>query len=67
MQDKKELVAKGFRITMACLPFMFSGPYVLHLGFQFRNYLTIGTGIILMGIAMYLLFKGLKTIVNALF
>ncbi|NQY05557.1 MAG: hypothetical protein HRT68_04960 [Flavobacteriaceae bacterium] len=65
--NKKEILAKGFRLTMACLPFMFLGPYVLHLGFQFRNYLTIGCGILLMGVAMFLLFKGLKTIMKAFF
>lgn len=66
-KDKKEVLAKGLRTLAMCLPFMAAGPVILHLGFKLRNYLTISIGILLMFIAIYLLFKGLNTIIKAFF
>lgn len=67
MSEKRTAIASGFKICMMSLPFMFLGPYITHLGFNFRNYITLGIGIILMFVAMFILFKGLRKIVNALF
>lgn len=66
-ENKKEILAKGLRTLAMCLPFMAVGPVILHFGFRLRNYLTIAVGVILMFIAIYLLFKGLNTILKAFF
>ena len=65
--NKKEILGKGLRTLAMCLPFMAAGPVILHFGFRLRNYLTIAVGVILMFIAVYLLFKGLNTILKAFF
>lgn len=65
--DKKKMLAKGIKLMASCLPFMFLGPVILQYGFEFRNYLTITCGVLMMGLAVFLLFKGLITVVNAFF
>ena len=66
-ETKKELLARGLRTLALSLPFIAAGPFVLHLGFQLRNYLTITIGVLLMFVAIYLMFKGLNTILKAFF
>ena len=47
--------------------FMFTGPFLLHLGFNLRNYLTICIAGICCITAILLTIKGLHTIIKALF
>ena len=51
----------------AALFFMFSGPFLLHLGFKLRNFLTLSFAAIFCIAAILLAMKGLHTIMKALF
>ncbi len=63
----KTLLANGVKYMATAILFMFLGPFVLHLGFKFHNYLTIGFGGLFCIVAILLVMKGLHTIIAALF
>jgi hypothetical protein len=67
MRTNKELLAKGIKFMAIALIFMFLGPFLMHLGFKLRNFLTIGVAGICCIAAILLTMKGLHTIMKALF
>ncbi len=67
MRTNKEVLGKGIKYMAFALFFMFMGPFLLHLGFKFRNYLTLTIAGICCIAAILLTMKGLHTIIKALF
>lgn len=67
MRTNKEVLVKGIKFMAISLFFMFSGPFLLHLGFKLRNFLTIGIAGLFCIAAILLAMKGLHTIMKALF
>lgn len=67
MRTNKEILSKGIKYMAIALFFMFSGPFLLHLGFKLRNLLTIGIAGLFCIAAILLTMKGLHTIIKALF
>ncbi len=71
MATNKDLLAKGIKYLAGALPLLFIGPSIIYNAFMNQqnvwHYLVLGIGIIACLAAMYLMFKGLKTITNSLF
>ena len=71
MATNKELLAKGVKYLFGALPLMFIGPVILNSSFKNKEnqyyYLVLSIGILVCLSSMYLAFKGLKTITDALF
>jgi uncharacterized membrane protein YfcA len=71
MSAKKENLAKGLRFLFGALPLMFMGPSVIYNAFMNKHtnwhYLVLAIGCILCILAVFLAFKGIKTITDALF
>ena len=71
MATNKELLSKGVKYLFGALPLMFIGPSVMYNAFMNKEnnwhylVLTVGCGICILSV--FLAFKGLKTITNALF
>lgn len=68
--DRNELV-RGIKYELAALPLLILGPVLITMGFkaikQHNNYVLLIIGILIALIAMFLLFKGIKIILNAFF
>ena len=71
MNTKKELLNKGIKFMLYALPLMFIGPSVIYNAFinkqNMWHYLVLTIGIFLCFLAVYFLFKGIKTITDSLF
>ncbi|KDN56274.1 DUF6095 family protein [Flavobacterium seoulense] len=71
MPTNKELLSKAIRYLTGALPLLFLGPSMIYNAFMNQHtvwhYLVLGIGIIACLASVYLIFKGLKTIINALF
>ncbi|MGL2963509.1 DUF6095 family protein [Flavobacterium sp. RSB2_4_14] len=71
MSAKKELLNKGIKFMLYALPLMFIGPSVIYNAFINKknvwHYLVLTIGIFLCLSAVYFLFKGIKTLTDALF
>ncbi|MCG2611907.1 DUF6095 family protein [Flavobacterium sp. SM15] len=71
MSTNKQLLVKGVRYLAFALPLMFLGPSVIHSSFKNQGhpfYIPIlGLGIIFCLASMFLLFKGIQTIMKSLF
>ena len=71
MATNKELLSKGVKYLFGALPLMFIGPSVMYNAFMNKEnnwhylVLTVGCGICILSV--FLAFKGLKTITNAMF
>ncbi len=67
----KKLLVKGIKYMAITLPLLFLCPYILTLSFlnkeNFAFYIFFALGIIAGGFALYLFFKGIKTILNSIF
>ena len=67
----KELLAKGIKYLTGALPLMFIGPTVIYNAFMNQHtnwhYLVLAIGIVACLASMYLMFKGLKIIMNGIF
>ena len=67
----KELLTKGVRLMVICLLLMFAGPFMLHVAFSNQEkplFIPILiAGILLSAGAIYLLFKGINTILDSMF
>jgi Family of unknown function (DUF6095) len=67
----KELIGKGVKYLFGALPLMFIGPSVIYNAFMNKDnnwhylVLVVGCGICIT--AVFLAFKGIRTITNALF
>lgn len=64
--DKKKLY-KGIRTLAFALPLMALGPVGITLGFKTENTPILIVGIVLAILAVYLAFKGILRIMNAVF
>jgi hypothetical protein len=71
MATNKELLSKGIKYLSGALPLLFIGPAIIHNAFINKqnvwHYLILAIGITASLGAMYLLYKGLNTIMKALF
>ncbi|TCK64744.1 hypothetical protein DFQ05_2730 [Winogradskyella wandonensis] len=67
----KEVLSKGIRIMLICLFLMFAGPTVVHIAFSNDNkplYIPLLIlGILFCVLAIFTLYKGIKTIMDSLF
>jgi hypothetical protein len=67
----KERLGKGIQYLFGALPLMFIGPSVIYNAFMNKNndwhYLVLVVGCALCLTAMWLAFKGIRTITNAFF
>ncbi len=68
---KQELLAKGIKYLAGALPLMFIGPSIIYNAFMNKennwHYLVLVAGIVACITSVFLAFKGLKTITDALF
>ncbi|KGO90635.1 DUF6095 family protein [Flavobacterium suncheonense] len=71
MSTNKQLLVKGIRYLAFALPLMFLGPSVIHSSFKNQEhplYIPIlGLGIIFCMLSIFLMFKGIQTIMKSLF
>lgn len=71
MSTNKEILYKGIKYLGFALPLMFIGPSVIHMSFKNQNnsfYIPVlAIGIILCLLSIYLIFKGIQTIMKSLF
>lgn len=71
MATNKEILSKGIKYLLFALPLMFIGPSVIFSSFKNQEhpfYIPIlGLGIIMCLSAIYLIFKGIQTIMKSLF
>lgn len=71
MATNKELLNKGVKYLAGALPLLLIGPAIIHNAFINKqnvwHYLVLGIGILVCLVGVYLMAKGLKTMVNSLF
>ena len=71
MSTNKDLLAKGVKYLFVALPLMFIGPSIMYNALMNKHtsihYLILAIGILMSLLSMYLAFKGIKTITDALF
>ena len=71
MSTNKEVLTKGIKYIAWALPLYFMGPSVVYNAFMNKqnnwHYLVLAVGIVVSFFAIYLTFKGLKTILNSMF
>lgn len=71
MPDNKKLLDKGIKFMLYALPLMFIGPSVIYNAFinkdDMWHYLVLAIGIMLCVLAVYFMFRGIKTLTDALF
>ena len=71
MSDNKKLMDKGIKYMLYALPLMFIGPSVIYNAFINKqnvwHYLVLAVGIALSLLAVYFMFKGIKSLTDALF
>jgi len=71
MTTDKKILFKGIRFLVFALPLLFIGPIII--GSSFRNqsnmffYPVLFVGILCCAFAIYFTFKGITTMVNAIF
>lgn len=71
MSTNRTVLSKGIKYLVFALPLLFIGPSVIYNAFINKqnvwHYLVLAIGIILSGLAVYFMYKGLQTIMKALF
>lgn len=71
MSTNKDLLAKGVKYLFGALPLMFIGPSVMYNAFMNKHtnwhYLILAIGCTICITSVYLAFKGIKTMTDALF
>ena len=71
MGTDKNVLAKGVKTLFSALPLLFIGPIILNSAFKNKEhnlyYLIIVVGCLICITAVFLMFKGLKTIINSMF
>ncbi len=71
MSTNRTLLSKGIKYLVFALPLLFIGPSVIYNAFinkqNIWHYLVLAVGIFLSGLAIYFMYKGLQTIMKALF
>jgi hypothetical protein len=71
MSTNKEVLYKGIKFLGFALPLMFIGPSIIHMSFKNQNHSlyipVLGLGIILCVLSIFLIFRGIQTIMKSLF
>jgi uncharacterized membrane protein YfcA len=71
MPINKQLLDKGIKYLLYALPLMFIGPSVIYNAFinkqNMWHYLVLAFGIMFCFLAVYFMYKGIKTLTDALF
>jgi hypothetical protein len=71
MASDKKTVFKGIRLLSMSLPLLFIGPTIIYSAFKnkehFLYYFVLFLGIFICLLAMFLIFKGVRTAVKGLF
>jgi hypothetical protein len=71
MSVNKSKLDKGIKFMLYALPLMFIGPSVIYNAFinkqNIWHWLVLAIGVFLCGLAVYFMFKGIKTLTDALF
>ncbi|TBX67523.1 hypothetical protein EZL74_09640 [Flavobacterium silvisoli] len=71
MSANKQLLDKGIKFMLYALPMMFIGPSIIYNAFINKqnvwHYLVLAIGIAICLTAVYFMFKGIKTLTDALF
>lgn len=71
MSTNRTVLSKGIKYLVFALPLLFIGPSVIYNAFinkqNIWHYLVLAIGIFLSGLAVYFMYKGLQTIMKALF
>ena len=71
MATNKDLLAKALKYLSGALPLLFLGPAVIHNAFMNQknnwHYLVLAIGCAICITSVFLAFKGLKTMTDALF
>ncbi len=71
MSTNRTVLSKGIKYLVFALPLLFIGPSVIYNAFineqNVWHYLVLAVGIFLSGLAVYFMYKGLQTIMKALF
>ena len=71
MPINKQLLDKGIKYLLYALPLMFIGPSVIYNAFINKqnvwHYLVLAFGIMFCFLAVYFMYKGIKTLTDALF
>ena len=71
METDKDLLGKGVKYLFGALPLMFIGPSVMYNAFMNKNntgyYVVLIIGCSICIVSVFLAFKGIRTITNALF
>lgn len=71
MSVNREVLNKGLRILLGSLPTLFIGVFILNSSFKNQKhplfvYILI-LGVLICGYAVYLMFKGINTIMKSMF
>jgi membrane protein DedA with SNARE-associated domain len=71
MSTNKQILYKGVSYLGWALPMLFIGPSIIYNAFQNKqndwHYLVLGIGILVCASAVYLMFRGFKTIIKSMF
>jgi len=71
MATNKKILLKGIRYLSGALPLLFIGPVVINSAFKNQESplypYVLGLGIIICLFAMFLIYKGINTILKSLF
>lgn len=71
MSTNRTVLSKGIKYLVFALPLLFIGPSVIYNAFINKqnvwHYFVLAVGIFLSGLAVYFMYKGLQTIMKALF
>lgn len=71
MATDKNILAKGVKYLSGSLPLLFLGPIIINSAFKNQESLlypyVLGLGIIIALAAMFLIFKGITTLVKSMF
>lgn len=71
MHTNREILNKGIKYLAWALPLLFIGPTVIYNAFINKqnvwHYLVLAIGICICILAVFFMFKGLKTIVKSMF
>ncbi|MFD0962527.1 DUF6095 family protein [Pseudofulvibacter geojedonensis] len=66
-RTNKEVLSKGIKFMLIAMMLLILGPFLFHLGFKLRNYLTLTIASLVSIAAILMFFKGIKTLIKALF
>lgn len=71
MATDRTLFFKGIKFLSIALPLLFLGPVIIHSSFKNQNhsffYVVISLGILICLVGMFMIFRGVSTMVKALF